>query len=358
VNAPLFYAVTAAWAAAWLALVWFRQHIRFAEPILIAATLGLLFWLSAGFDWGVFDERPFAVPPPDQTWNIADHTDLLGNQATRDRWVFHHRPVTRDKRGAFRVVTLGTSSTFGSGLLARDLPYPRVLESRLRQLADAPVQVVNAGLTGYHSFQLMLLDTQVLTHLAPDLTIFYYGANEGSGNEVKRYYAAAAAIKQAANCQTPDCLRWAIAHGTSAPLALRVGVWLERFGGYRFLRNTIMRQRQLFPAGIEPATQDTELPPHSAEILALIAEAARAKKTPLVLVPELAAAGGPVNPDYAALMRDAATDGVHFLDLSADFGVHPELFLDQIHPTAAGHRVLGKLLVERLVAAGLIRKKK
>ncbi len=354
-NAAVYYLLLVVFGIAWAALVWFRRRIRLAELTLPVATLGVLLWICAGFDWGVLDERPYPLPPPDQTWNIAEHTDLLGNQAGRNVWTFRGHEVRRQKQTALRIVALGSSSTFGTGLLARDLPYPVVLEQALRERHGLSVEVINAGLTGHHSFQLMLLLTQVATHLDPDIVIFYYGKNEGSGNEVKRYYHSAAAIKQAASCRTPACLRWAIAHGTANPILLRLGVALEKLGGYRWLRNRIMAWRHRYPAGIEPASPSTELPPSSAQILTQMAATSRADGFHLVLIPELCRTGAPVNPTYAALMREAA-DGerVVFLDPSEPFGHRPELFLDEIHPTAAGHAHLGRVLAAKLVEGNLL----
>jgi hypothetical protein len=56
------------------ALVWFRRRLRMAQILLVLSSFGLLFWFSAGFDWRVFDERPYATPPPDQCWNLAETT--------------------------------------------------------------------------------------------------------------------------------------------------------------------------------------------------------------------------------------------------------------------------------------------
>ncbi|MDP8224275.1 MAG: SGNH/GDSL hydrolase family protein [Candidatus Lernaella stagnicola] len=350
-NAAAYTFLLVVFFLAWSALLWFRRRLRFAEILLTAATLGLLLWLSAGFDWGVFDEDAYPVPPPDQTWNIAAHTDLLNNQAGLKFRTFRGRTVRTEKRGATRLVALGSSSTFGSGLPARVPAYPALLEQILARSGGRSFEVINAGLTGHHSFQLMILLTEVLAHTRPDLVLFYYGKNEGTGNSVKRYYQHAAAIKQASSCRNPACLRWAIAHGTAHPWLLRIGTALERLGGYRWLRNRILSWRQRYPAGVEPAPQDMELPPNSDEILDRMATAAQEHGFRLVLVPELRREGGPVNGSYAARMeKHAAVAGVEFLDISGAFGVHPELFQDDIHPTGAGHQHLAEVLAAALAA--------
>lgn len=347
----MYYAFSSALLLPFLLLVWFRRRLRLAQALLVLYTFGLLFWLSAGFDWGVFPERPFTPPPPDMCWNLADTTDLLGNQATRQTWTFRGRSVNRLKNpGRLRIVALGTSSTFGTGLLARESPYPAVLEERLAEALDQPVEVINAGFTGYHSFQLMILLTQVLVELSPDLVLFYYGQNEGAGNEVKRYYAQAARIKERAGCRTPACLRWAIGHGVAHPVWLRLGATLDKFGLYRRLRNDIMRRLNRHPRGVEADDGRPEQPPHSAAILQAMIAAATERDFLLVLIPELRRDGSPANPGYRDLMAHVA-DGrrVFFLELLPPFTPRSECFIDDIHPTAAGHRELGSLLAAKLL---------
>jgi len=333
------------------ALVWFRRRLRMAQILLVLSSFGLLFWFSAGFDWRVFDERPYATPPPDQCWNLAETTDLLDNQAARQTWTFRGREVNRHKApDGLRIVALGTSSTFGSGLLASEPPYPAVLEQRLREATGRRIEVINAGFTGYHSFQLMILLTQVLVELSPDLVLFYYGRNEGSGNEVKRYYEQAARIKERAACRTPACLRWAIGHGVAHPVWLRLGAALEKMGLYRRLRNDIMRHLHRHPRGIEPDDGRPELQPHSEEILQRMTVAAAEHGFTLVLIPELQRDGSPANPGYRELMQRAADNHrVFFLEFTPPFAPPADCFLDDIHPTAAGHRQLGTLLAAKLL---------
>lgn len=74
--------------------------------------------------------------------------------------------------GAFRVMTLGCSTTFGWGVNDEET-YPYQLEQMLA--ADGhKVEVINGGQPGYSSFQGLWLWNKTLATYRPDLVIFGY----------------------------------------------------------------------------------------------------------------------------------------------------------------------------------------
>ncbi len=74
--------------------------------------------------------------------------------------------------GAFRVMTLGCSTTFGWGVDDAD-SYPAQLETILNAEGH-PVEVINGGQPGYSSFQGLWLWERALQKYAPDVVIFGY----------------------------------------------------------------------------------------------------------------------------------------------------------------------------------------
>lgn len=74
--------------------------------------------------------------------------------------------------GAFRVMTLGCSTTFGWGV-DDELTYPARLEALLRD-AGHPVEVINGGQPGHSSFQGLWLWERVLQRYDPDVIVFGY----------------------------------------------------------------------------------------------------------------------------------------------------------------------------------------
>jgi lysophospholipase L1-like esterase len=84
-----------------------------------------------------------------------------------------------DKHGAYRIVALGESTTFGMTIQPGDTPWPQMLEEMIRQRlkTDRPVQVINAGVPAYsikHNADRLARD---ILPLRPDMIISYHGAN-------------------------------------------------------------------------------------------------------------------------------------------------------------------------------------
>jgi lysophospholipase L1-like esterase len=80
--------------------------------------------------------------------------------------------------GIFRIVALGSSTTYGNGVTAEEA-YPAQLENILRDTYGyTNVEVVNAGVGGYTTWEdLVNLQFRVLD-LQPDLVIFYEATND------------------------------------------------------------------------------------------------------------------------------------------------------------------------------------
>lgn len=74
--------------------------------------------------------------------------------------------------GAFRVMTLGCSTTFGWGVDDNE-SYPARLEAILNE-GGHKVEVINGGQPGYTSFQGLWLWDRALARYSPDVVIFGY----------------------------------------------------------------------------------------------------------------------------------------------------------------------------------------
>ena len=103
-------------------------------------------------------------------WDIS-----LNTEGFRDREFSGTKP-----EGAFRVVCLGDSWTFGANV-GQEQTYPRQLEARLRELfPERRVEVLNLGVLGYTSFQGLQLLKQRALQLDPDLVVIGFGMNDSS----------------------------------------------------------------------------------------------------------------------------------------------------------------------------------
>jgi hypothetical protein len=78
----------------------------------------------------------------------------------------------------YRIVALGGSTTYSSGVDDFELSYPSLLETYLRENGFGAVEVINGGASGYTSHQnLINMHLRVLP-LLPDLIIVYQGFND------------------------------------------------------------------------------------------------------------------------------------------------------------------------------------
>ena len=115
--------------------------------------------------------RPFANRDADEP--TGQITQLINGDGFRDD------PAPREKQpGEYRVIAVGDSCTFGDGVAGAQT-YANVLESLLRQaLPGRPVQVINAGVPGYTSFQVRRYLERELWRWQPDLVVVYVGFND------------------------------------------------------------------------------------------------------------------------------------------------------------------------------------
>lgn len=341
--------IGALFAVSFVIVLVLRKKIPRSEIILPALLLAALAAGEFAAGIGLIPIPPTKDRPPDRTWQIPIHTDLLGNQEARRDFEFRGRVHRRKKEGS-RLVCLGSSSTFGAGLKAGEIPYPLAMEEALRRLCPSRrVDVVNAGLTGYHSFQLLILLKEVLRFLEPDLVTFYYGVNEGLGVQAKVYYARARGLVDLRPGLSPRERRLMLKYGTGNR-------------GFLFLSRILNRSRLV--AAIKPALSAAaqgryrarlrraglEVAPDSGKILDGFRALAEERGFQLILIPECSAKGGVANPRYAELMRvAAASTSVAYMDMC---GVFPEaparFFLDDIHMNEEGHELFGRALAERL----------
>jgi len=75
------------------------------------------------------------------------------------------------------IVCLGGSSTYGSRVFKED-SYPYLLEERLSKSIDKTINVINGGLGGYSTPNIISLLSLKIVHLNPDIVIFYVGFND------------------------------------------------------------------------------------------------------------------------------------------------------------------------------------
>jgi lysophospholipase L1-like esterase len=115
---------------------------------------------------------PFRLRP-------RSHTVFVGCPISINSLGFRGPEIAAAKDGAYRIVALGESTTFGMTVQPEDKPWPELLEQLIRQRLKLRrrVQVINAGVPSYTICDnLRRLPGEILP-LQPDMIISYHGAN-------------------------------------------------------------------------------------------------------------------------------------------------------------------------------------
>jgi lysophospholipase L1-like esterase len=120
----------------------------------------------------------------DPILNFKLRPDLIVAYNPLNRAGFRSREFTRKPPGVFRVLSLGDSCTFGisaTEVMPRYIlePYPQRLERLVAErIAPGRLEVLNAGVPGYNSFQGVMLLRSKLRGLEPDLITVRFGWND------------------------------------------------------------------------------------------------------------------------------------------------------------------------------------
>lgn len=121
------------------------------------------------------------APNPDMCYIIRPNSDFitLGVPFRTNELGFRDRPIFEKSPSVFRILCLGDSITFGTGV-ANDQTFPNVLEAHLQANA-APgvvVDVINAGVSAYNTRNIRGLLETYLSHLRPDVVVYTFVEND------------------------------------------------------------------------------------------------------------------------------------------------------------------------------------
>ncbi|HLA76836.1 MAG TPA: SGNH/GDSL hydrolase family protein [Vicinamibacteria bacterium] len=290
-------------------------------------------------------------------WRLRPHLAEapwdLTRVTTNAQHLRYPRPVGRKPAGAYRVVCLGDSVTFGYRVPLRfperpqddepsGRPYPGLLEQALRAANPGrEIEVIPLAVPGYSSYQGLAWLRRDIDWLAPDLVTACFGWNDICRRAVSDRDAMPA-----------DRLR-VLARGLTA-----------RSQALLRLRHRIDRLRGR-PAG-PPAGGTLRVPrqEYVSNLLAM-AELASRQGARVVLV-------GPVYRDRvsspaeaedmaahrAALKSAAEARGIPYLEIAElterSYPENDRLFGELIHPNHLGHRLLAERLGAFLGREGLL----
>lgn len=242
---------------------------------------------------------------------------------------FRGAPIERSKPpGTFRVFALGDSNTFGWDV-DEGVNWPSQVH-RVLSAKRQGVEVINAGVWGYSSYQGVRRFHELLDY-QPDVVLVSFGANDAhqvrvaDADYVKRhdrieYLSRATRRSRVAQVLVQGWDRLGIAAAAASGLRPRVSLQeysshlreMIRVGRDRGIR-VVLLTRPFVGSSTDPASWKTHAPEYNAATLTM----AREEQVPVV--------------DVYAAFRD-----------------RPQLFDDESHFGAEGHRVAAELIASEL----------
>jgi lysophospholipase L1-like esterase len=273
--------------------------------------------------------------------------------STNDSGIRHREPIEPKGDGAFRIVVLGDSVSFGyripmvfperpKAYRRNALPYSMQLENDLRAANPGrEIDVLTLAVPGYSSHQGLAWLRSEIADLEPDLVIACFGRNDLSPRQatdretMKTDWARVWLRRVAASSQAIiHATRWL----TDRRKAQRRGPrpTLSRVPPDHYVENLLEMARLADQHGaamvvIAPVYRDFVHKPEWGERMALLRaaleSAMEATEIPYLLIPELTEASYPQN------------NG---------------LFGEDIHPNVHGHRLMAERLLEFISDKGLL----
>ena len=293
---------------------------------------------------------------------------------------FRGDEIARQKPdGVYRIVAVGGSTTYSMGVvLDYTQSYPHQMGEYLRSLGYDQVEVINAGVGGYSSYQSLLNIQFRVLPLQPDLIVLYQGYNDIHTRFIYPYanylgdnsghiapYIADTVMPPIWEYSTALRILGIHAGLTQSHLAVD---WHRHSPAQSSHKDAFQRQWSLgvYPSGIFAEVSAMEMlrqnPPihfernlgsmiamsrfHNVETLLLTFVTSTAFDFPVVASDEYIFALAQHNDITRQL---AASAGVALLDLENVFPDQPQLFTDGRHMTPEGNRVRARLIGDFII---------
>lgn len=324
---------------------WARPALTLAATVLTIATLETCSYLFGVFDGPLQPLRVgniqiYGRHDPLLFWSLAPGARAEDGRLWINAQGFRGPELGQKEPGEYRILSLGESTTF-----AAQMPYGDSYSARLERTLAArkgsrEIRVVNGGVPGYSLFQGVTFLRERSAALQPDMVLLYFGFND-----VLPVAYLAERVDEAAT--TPGGRNdWELFEHRQQPLQ-RFASFLTRYSNlYRGISeigsrrtNDELRQNEMRP----------RVPPDHRERLLQAAKAYTDEMgiELVLIVPVYREFEG-----HAELLRSfAARESVPVVDLPRLLAPRIEgqsevYFLDPVHPSSRGHRLIAEAIFE------------
>ena len=308
-------------------------------------------------------------------WKLLPNLDTVSNgvRIRTNRIGLRDTDIRAKRSDEFRILSLGESTTFGHGV-ENEQTYSALLQDMLAEAEfDHSIRVINAGVSGYTSFQSLQFLKQSSPNLNLDMVLFYHELNDFLPSSIRTNDFMSAVPRSGSATDESGLMctdrQYYRSHNRAAHRELMSLSAIYRSINFLVSRRAIEAlqtqnaQQMMMPNVMTPAgLRQLELPSRVSaeerkEIMEELLAHCRRNEIQLVMI----------HPAYRDSKRHAC-DLTRFCQrnsvpmfaafdsLHADTEQDDQLYLDSAHPNPEGHRRVARDLAEMLTSQHLIKK--
>jgi lysophospholipase L1-like esterase len=145
----------------------------------VASELGFRALATKGTSAGLESFRRYLLTGVMRGFEARAYTNYQRHSPNSNAFGFLDHPWTRARTpGVPRIACLGGSTTESGNEQSSDGSYPRLLERTLEQRTGRDFEVLNAGVSGWTSAEMLVAWFLTLQDFAPDVVVLHEGVND------------------------------------------------------------------------------------------------------------------------------------------------------------------------------------
>ncbi len=317
-----------------------RRGLRFREKIFLAVILPLSFFLLLeGILRVIWNDRREGTIlkrrgnisleemlaegydiDPELFWKLTPRVWEVSSQRFREDKIF----AVNKPKDVIRIICMGDSVVYGcpEDVVRKDQTYPKLLEVMLNNyFKNKKIEVINAGVPGYSSLQGLRYLKKYLLRFNPDIVTCHFGPDDAAQVRIEDKNFA------------------------FNPFIFKVKLFLGRSYIYRYLVTLSLRYRRR-KEELKPRVSPQDYKANLRKIYELCTQ--RGIKV-VFITPLLWIKGRYSKIDNP--IEYSPPEGVTTVDLYDIFSRYPDggkFFVDNCHPTPAGHKVIAEALFPKI----------
>ncbi|MBI9082651.1 MAG: hypothetical protein JEZ11_03580 [Desulfobacterales bacterium] len=266
--------------------------------------------------------------------------------------------------GAYRILGLGDSYTFGVGL-DLEQTFVKQIQTRLRPLLPG-VDVINGGVAGYNLFQALSYFKEKGRNYVPDFVTYFFFLDDAKGLESeaeaeRRYAAAVSSASENEEDAFQQVASKSYLYNFTTNLLTLIGGKFRSFNKASWLRSIEHRKKYFLASNNDSINGSLDMRPFTnqlAELKRLCGE--MGIPLLLVVIPDSVQVADPLMQGINGIVKKICIDvDIPFLDITPRFEKEKDLnslylFPLDAHTSAKGNAVIAEAVVEKIAEMALL----